>query len=182
MVKKVAAKKEPKLKFDKFSTYKGDVDSALSDAYSMIQDLGSEFREICDNTSENLQQSDLYNRRDETASACEGLSEPSVNSSILGDLEVDASQDNGKVYRGRQNQSRACRAGNAAAIFTACAETVQQWVEENPPLKKRIKESKASYGSVKEFEEAHEEAQELIDACEEIANEIENMEWPGMFG
>jgi uncharacterized protein (UPF0548 family) len=48
----------------------------------------------------------------------------------LGEIECSCSLSNGKVYRGRQTQSRSCRAGNGAAKLRAAAEAVREWAEQ----------------------------------------------------
>jgi len=191
MAKVAAVKKEAKPKFERFRIVEGTVSGFVGDAFSEITELGEEFREIVDNAPDGLRESDLNNRRDETASACEGLNEPSADNDILGELSASYQADYGKVYRGRISQSRACRASNAAAAFNAAADAVRQWVEDYPLLddeatKKDKKEHadmlKANEWDADAFCEAHEAADALISECEDCASEIENMEWPGMFG
>ncbi|HEX6826704.1 MAG TPA: hypothetical protein VF077_10355, partial [Nitrospiraceae bacterium] len=156
--------------------------------------VGEEFREICDNTPENLQSTGVYESRDSTASSIEGFSEPSVDSSVLGELSCSCQIDNGKVYRGRQSQSRACRASNGAAQLRAAAEAVRAWLEENDEIPEADDHDAASLKAraefieehdiddVAEYEKAREEAEQLASDCEEIADEVEGLEFPGMFG
>jgi hypothetical protein len=192
----MAEKKAAKPKFERYRTVQGSVGQFISDGFSEIEGLGEEFREICDNTSENLQQTDVYNRRDETASACEGLSEPSINSSILEELDASYSCDMGKTYRGRQTQSRACRASNAASALRAAGESIRAWLEANEELSDtddtdsaslraradKLQELEAAGINADDYENAREEADEVADECDSIADEIEGMDWPGMFG
>jgi len=183
--------KAAKPKVERYREGKGTVGSFISDAYSEITGLGEEFREIYDNATEGLQQTQVNQTRSETADACESLSEPSVNSSILDEIECSTMLDMGKTYRGRQTQSRACRADNAASMFNAAADAVRQWVEDHPMLDDNAtKQEKKDHDAMLEangwdadaFSEAHDEADQVISECEDCASEIEGMEWPGMFG
>ncbi|HEX6824880.1 MAG TPA: hypothetical protein VF077_01080, partial [Nitrospiraceae bacterium] len=78
------AKKATTPKPIRFRTIEGTVEGFISDGFSEITGVGEEFREICDNTPENLQSTGVYESRDSTASSIEGFSEPSVDSSVLG--------------------------------------------------------------------------------------------------
>ena len=186
-----AQKKPAKPKFERFRTEEGTVSGFISDAHAEITSLGEEFREIVDNAPDSLRESDVNTRRDGTASACEGLNEPDCSNDILGELSCSTSLDMGKVYRGRQTQSRACRAGNAGSMFNAAADAVRQWVEDFPVVDEdSTKQEKKDHAAMLEandwsaddFAEAHDQADQLISECEDCAGEIENMEWPGMFG
>jgi hypothetical protein len=195
-VEVVVAGKKKRVQFEKTSTVNDVVESVIGSAWEEITGLGEEFREIYDNQSENLQNTDLNQTRLATAEAVEGLSEPSVSSSILAELDVTYTVDNGRVYRGRQNQSRACRASNAAAGFRAAAEAIEAWLGEHEELED-LEESDVSSLRARadaleklenegidpsDYEEARNEAEELAGQLNEIADEIEGMEWPGMFG
>lgn len=195
--------------FAKTTTHNSDVASVISDAFEKITGLGEEFREIYDNAPENLQGNDVNSQRDETASAVESLSEPSVDSSILGGLDVSYVEDNGKVYRGAQRQSRACQAGNAATMFRAAAEAIDEWMDSNREAdisedsegKWRITiddvgsdsafdtedDARAAFvdqtgHDIDDYKAARDEGEQLSSDLNEIADEIEGMEWPGMFG
>lgn len=183
-----------KKKFDKTSTHVSSVGAIIEDAYNDIQELGNEFREIVDNAPENLQNNDINTQRAETADACESLDQPEVRSMILADLEVSYTIDNGKVYRGRQTQSRACRAGNYAGMFRAAADAVAEWDTNNEDIpeydpdkteeeqSEEYKEWEAKGFDKEDYELAREEASDLADSLNEVADEIEGMNWPGMFG
>lgn len=190
-----AAKKAPAKKFERFKTETGTVGSFISNGWGEITGLGEEFREIVDNAPDALKESEVNTQRDETASAVEGLNEPSVESSILDELECSTQIDMGKTYRGRQSQSRACRASNAAGYFRAAAEAVQMWFDDNDELPdedakgKELAERKEKLAELEEanidpddYEKARSEAEGLISELEEIADEIDGMSWPGMFG
>jgi hypothetical protein len=109
-------------------------------------------------------------------------------------LECSTQIDNGKTYRGRQSQSRACRASNGAAQLRAAAEAIRAWLEENDEIPEADDHDAASLKAraafieehdiedVEAYEQAREEADEVATACEEIADETEGLEYPGMFG
>jgi hypothetical protein len=185
----------PKKKFDKTATHHGTVGEVIDDAYNAIQELGGEFREIVDNASENLQNTDLNQTRAATADACESLDQPEARSTILSELDVTYVEDLGKVYRGRQQQSRACRANNIAGMFRAAADAVSEWISNNPDDVPEYDEDKSEDEQSDEYkawlakgfdkddyEVAREEADDLADSLNSVADEIEGMEWPGMFG
>jgi DNA repair exonuclease SbcCD ATPase subunit len=191
-----AVKKEKKAKVERFMHINGTVGEFMANGWEEIVALGEEFREICDNTSENLQQTDLYGRRDETASAVESLSEPSCSSSVLEELDAVTTIDLGKTYRGRQTQSRACRANNASAQIRAAADAVREWLNENEELPEadtndpasmkarieKLEELEAASIDPDDYEQARNEAESLADELESLADEIDGMDWPGMFG
>ena len=188
------AKKATKPKVERFRTETGTVGGFIGDGWGEITSLGEEFREIVDNAPDNLKENDVNTRREETASAVEGLSEPSVNSTILEEIEASTQIDLGKTYRGRQNQSRACRASNAAGYFRAAAEALQEWFDENDEIpdeddKTHATERKEKLAALEEanidphdYEQARGEVEGLISELEDIADEIDGMDWPGMFG
>jgi hypothetical protein len=182
--------------FDRFTSWSGTVGQAIEEGISEAEEVGAEFREIVDNAPENLKSSELNSTRESTADALENLDTPSVNSSILEELDCSCNLDNGKVYRGRQTQSRACRAQNGAAKLRAAADAVREWLdahEEIPEADDKDAEAMKARAEFLEtleqqgiapddYESAREEADELIGACENAADEIENAEYPGMFG
>jgi hypothetical protein len=196
MATKAAVKKAaPKPKVERFKTETGTVGEFMGNGWSEITSLGEEFREIVDNAPDNLKENDVNSRREETASAVEGLSEPSVDSSILEELDCSTQIDLGKTYRGRQTQSRACRASNAAGYFRGAAEALQEWLDANDELpdedgspadkkayKERVEELEKESIDPDDYAKARGEVEGLISELEEIADEIDGMDWPGMFG
>lgn len=182
--------------FERFTTITGTAESFIADGYAEIQAVGEEFREAYDNAPDNLKGSSVNEARDSTASEIEGLSEPSVDSSVLGGLSCTCRIDKGKVYRGRQTQSRACRLSNGAAQLRAAAEAVQSWLSENDELPEadtndadsmkeraeRLEELAVAGIDAEDYEKALEDAEQLASDCEEIADTVENLECPGMFG
>lgn len=180
--KKSTPKVEKKVKKEKppvFTVVQGTVGGFVSDAHSAMGELGDEMQEAYDNAPDSLKETDVNQRRSEAADTIEGLSEPDISSSILSELDVSYQADNGKMYRGRRSQSRNCRGANVSAAMRACADAVQQWVDDNPE-DDGVPEGKEY--SADDFAEAHGEADEVINACNEFADEMENVDFPGMFG
>lgn len=190
------AKKEAKAKPVRYKQITGTVESFISDGFSEITSVGEELREAYDNAPENLKSTDVNERRDNAASEIEGLSEPSVDSDILGSLECTTTIDMGSIYRGRQSQSRACRCSNGAAQLRAAAEAINAWLSENDELPEadsndaesmkaraaKIEEIEQAGYDVDDYEKAREDAEQLASDCEEIADTAENLDIPGMFG
>jgi hypothetical protein len=205
------ATKEKKAKPVRFKPLDGTVESFISDGFSEITSIGEEFREIYDNAPDNLKETDVNSRRSEAADTIEGLSEPSVESSILGELSCTANIDMGKTYRGRQSQSRACRLSNGAGQLRAAADAINEWLGEHEEVvveedsdqpgkwlfkigdegsdisydseedAKEALEEKLGY-NVDDYNEARTEGETLAQELEEIADEAEGVDCPGMFG
>ena len=192
----MATKKAATPKPVRFSTITGTVEGFISDGFSEITGVGEEFREIVDNAPDGLKESGVNITRGDTADAIDGFSEPSVDSSILGELECTTQIDNGKTYRGRQSQSRACRAANGAAQLRAAAEAIRAWLEDNDELPEaddrdaaslkqrleKLEELETAGIDPDDYDKAREEADELASSLDEIADEVEGLEYPGMFG
>ena len=205
------AKKEKKVAPPRFKTVEGTVEGFISDGFSEITSIGEEFREIYDNAPENLQQTDTNQRREQAAYAIEGLNEPSVESSILGELSCTASLYMGKFYHGRRSQSRSCRLSNGAGQLRAAAEAITEWLDEHGEVEvheiaehpgrwtykindeavdesfdteedaKEALEAKLGY-DISDYEQARTEAESLPGELEEVADEAEGVDCPGMFG
>ena len=197
MTEAMQSKKERKPKPERFTQRKGTVESFVSDGFAEIQSVGEELREAYENAPDNLKQSDVNTRRDEAASTIENLSEPSVDNSVLGELDCATQIDNGKMYRGRMSQSRTCRVSNGSARIQAAIDAINAWVDENEPLDDdvdmndsaalearaaRLKELEEKGWDASDYAQAHEEARDLVSSLEEIVSECENLDIPGMFG
>jgi hypothetical protein len=185
-----------KQKLERFKNITGSVEDFISGGFSEIVSVGEELREAYDNAPDNLKETDVNTRRDEAASTIENLSEPSVNSSILGALDCAASIDMGKTYRGRQSQSRACRIANGAAQLQAAVDAINSWLEDNDEIPEvdehdaasleqraaKLKELKEAEIDPEDYEEARSEGESLVGDLEEIIGEAEGVDPPGMFG
>ena len=92
----------------KFTSHEDTLESAVGGAFSEIEELAGEFREMVDNAPENLHGSSLYETRESTADTLENLSAPDVPDA-LGEIGVTYTQAAGRGKRGAM--SRATRAG-----------------------------------------------------------------------
>lgn len=125
---------------------------AVSEAIGEFTTLGEEFREICDNTPDSLQGSELYETRDATASTLEGIDEPSVPES-LSEIKVTIQDQTPR----RRGYSRAARCEHSIYILQTCIDALHE-LEDN--------------------DDAYDFASDL----ENIVGEAEGCEFPGMFG
>lgn len=198
MTESTAAPKAKKPKFERFTTRRGTVADFVSEALDALEELGSEMREAYDNAPENLQQSDVNTRRDEAASTLELLGRPEPQSSILGELDCETRIDAGKMYRGRPYQSRATRCANACAMLRAAADAVRNFesnngetideldddatAEEREEFEAKLADAGISEDALADHNEAVEEAGTLADEIEAVADEAENVDFPGMYG
>ena len=143
-------------------TYTTTVDAAISDAFSALDELGSECREIADNASEGLSQTQRIQTLGETADTLEGLS--AVDDIPEAVKELPVSYPAAEPTRKRQSPSRAVRCGNAVTMLQAGIDTLTEWIENNPE------------------HESVDDVQGVIDEVEQAIGEAEGCEFPGMFG
>lgn len=146
--------------------------SAISDAVSAIEDLASECREIVDNAEGGLRETSRIQTFDETAGTLEGISEPDVPECVA-DLPINYNEQ--RVTRKGRSESRAVRRDNALAVISAAREAVDEWVNT------RTGEIEDAGGSVDDDDEVQ-AAVEFVGELENIESELENCEFPGMFG
>lgn len=147
----------------------------VSDAESAIdslKELGSECREIVDNASDGLRETQRIQTLDETASTLEDLDTPDIPEAVA-DLSFDYHvQENRRKGRG---PSRAVRRDNEVELLSACQSAVDQWIGE------RTAEIEEEGGSPDE-DEALQEAEQFSSELGEIISNAESAEFPGMFG
>jgi hypothetical protein len=163
--------------------------SSVSDAYSALEELGSECREIVDNAPEGLNQTQRITTFEETADALEGVSEPDVPSCIS-DLHINYSEavPNNK----RASTSRSVRCSNAAAVFSAAADASNEQLEKDRVLwaarkvwddldvDMQAEQTEPDSPMIDEDDEG--DVEQFANDCEEIASTVESLEFPGMFG
>jgi hypothetical protein len=145
----------------KVTTVTQSLSSMVADAWSVIEGLGEECREVCDNMPESLQQTSRYEALDASASAIEGLSEPDVDD-CLEDVQVTYTPAKLKPRAGR-----AARCEAAVAQLEAAKDAVE------------------SYGSDQDEKgnnSTAEAAESLANDLDTIIGEAQNLEFPGMFG
>jgi hypothetical protein len=131
------------------------VGALVEDAFCQIEELGYEMREVYDNMPENLKGGWVGTQRQEVADALENLA--------CGKPEVPGGAEGIKVifYPAADLGSRPKRASNAADMLRAAADEARSYVEkggEDAGLK------------------------ELADSLERVAEEVEFIDFPGMYG
>jgi len=147
----------------------------VSDAESAIdslKELGSECREIVDNASDGLKETQRIQTLEETADALEDLDMPDIPEAVAG-LSFDYHvQENRRKGRG---PSRAVRRDNEVELLSACQSAVDQWVGE------RIAEIEEEGGNPDDHDEVQ-EAEQFSSELGDIISNAESAEFPGMFG
>ena len=167
--------------------------SGISDAFSTLEELGSEARELYDNASEGLQQTQRIQTFEETAGTLEGLSEPDVPACIA-DLPISYSEQTSKRGLGR---ARRCQ--NAIGVLQAAAEAAQTWLDEHPVIDDDEPcegcgrspgfnlgagcEKCADLGDGMAYSnDDRDEVDTFISELENAISDAEGCEFPGMFG
>jgi ABC-type transporter Mla subunit MlaD len=152
------AKRQPK-----FQNVETNLADAISEAFSNMNDLSSECRDVCDNMPDSLQGGARYEALDNSASELE-KDEPDFPDALQ-ELKVTVV----RPTKMRQ-QSRRARAEEAEGILRNSIDVIQEWIDNAPNT------------GVDTTDAREEAAQELRDACEELADAIGNCEFPGMYG
>ena len=132
----------------------------VDEAYEEIADLRDEMQEAFDNTPESLQETEVAQARSEAASQLDIFADdsPSVPESISSVSII--------LYPSPNQTSRADRAGGVAVMLRDVSQAARQFMAGTAKLKK------AELKEIREF----------CDQLEAHADEIENVEFPGMFG
>jgi len=130
------------------------VQQMIDDAYETISNLGSELREAFERTPESLQETDVAIAREEAATVCED---------IAGD-KPDAPKKVSKLTILRRPVSRGKSRRDEAGEAAATLEAVAAEVEKNFDIKR---DSKLT---------------QFVEHILQHAGEIEDIEFPGMFG
>jgi hypothetical protein len=145
----------------KFKTCTGTV-ASVEDAYSALEELGSECREIVDNASEGLSQTQRIQTLSGTADALENLQCSDIPKCVR---DLDISYSEGTNRNKRRGCSRAMRAQNAANVLEAAADACEAWLDEEA-----------------DAHDDRDEVQALIDELREHADAATSAEFPGMYG
>lgn len=135
--------------------------ASVGDAYSALTELGDECREIVDNASEGLQQTQRIQTLEETAGVLEGMDDQDVPESVR-DLPIHYTEFI-NARKGR-SPSRSVRCTNAAAVLYAAAAALEEWLAVNAE------------------HDDFDDVTSLKDQLENDAGEAENCEFPGMYG
>lgn len=152
--------------------YTVSIQDLISDANSQVEELAGEMRSWYDNLPENLQSGERGERVGEAADTLEGISQPDVPKQMeeLAQKAEDEGDEQGiktVYYPGTNVSSRADRAAEAAGMYRAAAEAVREFVEDA-----KVDDPEFDGGDLESF----------ADECESAADELEGVEFPGMFG
>lgn len=146
-------------KFLENQHFQRTVEDLISDANSEVDSLAEELREWYDNMPENLQSGDRGSRLEEAADTLEGLDKPEPEGE-LAEFKV--------VFRpGQKVTSRADRASEAANMYREVAQALRDFVEDQQ------EENKDFSGD---------DYEDLASTCENAADELESVEFPGAYG
>jgi hypothetical protein len=134
-----------------------------------------------ENLTDGLQQTERGQRVEEAANALEGVSQPSDND-LMSDVEVyhPPSLD---------MSSRSKRAEEIASMLESVANACHDFVAEHRSSKPETEETESEEAAETEETESetfddsdYDELDSIADQCENDANEIQNVEFPGMYG
>jgi hypothetical protein len=137
------------------ATVKTTIADAVSNAFSILEELGGEMGEWGDNIEEKFSTTAKYETIRATQETLEGLIQPDIPDG-LGKIEIEVAEPNRK-----RKQSRASRCSEAIIILETCMEALDDI----------------------EDEAQYKEAATLL--SEELDNakaEAEGVEFPGMYG
>lgn len=139
------------------------VGALLTEAFGEVEDLANEMAEWRDNMPESLQGSDKYERVSECAEMLENQhsEDPGAPTDEVSSLPCSYNESK----KGKKS-SRQMRLTNATAKMDAAREAMQQYFDELPD----------------DEAEENTDLKDLIEKIEEIVNELEQVDFPGMMG
>ena len=140
------------------------VADAVSEACGELQSLAEEMREAFDNTPESLQQSPVGEARDEAANVLEGIDEPDVPEGL--GSERMKFQERALTQRQMLRKSRSARRDDAVQLLQRVVEQLDEAIDDKE--------------NMNEVEIA--EAESLRDNVQNVIDEAEGVEFPGMYG
>lgn len=144
---------------------KGTLDSAVSDAFSEAESLRDEMEEWKDSLEgTNFERSDKFERISEAYETLNDNCESPDVSDWLGAFEVEWAEGRKKSIK-RRGPSRAARLGNAVQALNAAIDVLRE-IEEDEELP----------------QDKRDEARELANDIEGKKDELDGVEFPGMFG
>jgi hypothetical protein len=141
------------------------IEDAIFEAYGELQSLGEEMREAYDNTPESLQNDGVGAARGEAADNLENINEPEVPTLLQG--EKFKMKWTVRVHPPSKRLSRSDRRYEAV-------ETLNQVVA----FLEEIQESEGDNYSSDEKQAAS----DFVDEVQQMIDEAENVEFPGMYG
>ncbi len=156
------------LKSERFET---DVSALINDARSEVEELGSEMREWYENLTENLQQTGKSQSIEEAADALENVQ--------IDDAPDFCSRLTLAFYPSLKCNSRADRCSEAVSRLRCAEEAIRDWVADNYSDDDEISKVKIDE---EEIEVCWSTLEDVCNNLSEVADELEGVEFPGMFG
>lgn len=168
----------------KFALLKGKIADVVEQACADAQELSDECREICDNMPDSLQSTDRYTSFDNSATELDGLEAPDAPDSVKDD-EIEYSVETPR--RKNRPVSRASRCENVKSALTAVADYIDDidWekrLEESEDKTRVENDNPEDVDPAPDVEGMKKEASDYADEVRELADKIDGLEFPGMFG
>jgi len=161
----------------KMVKYEGTVAEAVSYGFALIQELADEVREAYDNTPESLQNSGAGEMRGIAADELEQITEIDDIPDALGSVAVRFEKK--PLTRG---VSRAARRDDATFLLGKAIEALEaQKYEEIEALEALEAQGREAQESDDDNEEAA-ARDELVEAIQQMIDDAEAVEFPGMYG
>jgi hypothetical protein len=142
------------------------IEDAISEALGEITTLAEEMREAFDNMPESLQSSAVGEARSEAADNLENISEPDVPAELRGDKFNVKWTVRVLSPSAERKQSRASRRDEATEILTQIVVRLEELADGDSQIEAQVKEA----------------ASVFVDEVQQIIDEAEAVEFPGMFG
>jgi hypothetical protein len=149
---------------------------AVSEAVSLLTELGEECREACDNMPESLQSTSRYDALSGSADVLECVEEPDASEGLPAAPVVWQ-----EPRPTKRQPSRATRCAAAVAIL----EAVVAWCDEQCDALIQVPSDDDKPEDTAEEERLdalHEALTEYRDALQQIVDNAEGCEFPGMYG
>lgn len=169
----------------RYEPRKTTVEDAISGALSLLrEELGAEMREWHDKIPESLHSSDKSETINSTAETLEGLEDPDLDDLPEEVLKLECTYQESIKQKGKQKHpSRAARRDTGTSMLGAAADALRAWADE----KESELEQAAAGGAVEQEEgekqeDVIEQVRELADKLEEMRDEADGADFPGMFG
>lgn len=141
------------------------IEDAVSEAFGEIQSLAEEMREAFNNTPESLQSGGVGEARGEAADALENISEPDVPTELQGDKFKVKWAVRTLTPKQQMKRSRSARCSEAV-------ETLNMVVQRLDEINKDQTQT----------QEVRDVADSFSDEVQNIIDEAEGVEFPGMYG
>lgn len=141
------------------------IEDAISEAYGDLESLAGEMRDAFDNTPESLQNDGVGAARGEAADALENISEPTVSDELQGDKFKVKWTVRVLSPSALRKQSRSSRRDEAVQTLNAVVERLEEFETDD-----------------KATDEEKQAASEFVDEIQQMIDEAEAVEFPGMYG